>query len=78
MKTFEWCGDKYAILDKENFENHPKDEVLSLFYKRHDGTYSYLGCVCNPVVRFSPSGRITKLNDVYFGMNVVLAYEVEE
>lgn len=77
MKTFEWCGDKYAILDKENFENHSKDEVLNLFYKRHDGTYSYLGCVCNPVVRFS-SGRITKLNDIYFGLNIVLAYQVEE
>ena len=78
MKTFEWCGEKYVILDKENFENHPKDEVLNLFYKRLDGTYSYLGCVCNPVVRFSSLGRITKLNDVYFGMNVVLAYQVEE
>lgn len=80
MKTFEWCGEKYVILDRENFENVPEDEVVDLFYKSNDIAfqYRYIGCIINPIVKFSPSGRIVKINGISISGNVVLAYAVEE
>ena len=80
MKQFEWCDEKYVILDRENFNDVPEDEVLSLFYKSNDIAfqYRYIGCIINPIVKFSPSGRIVKVNGLSIGSNVFLAYEVEE
>ena len=85
MKTFKWCDEKYAILDKENFDSRPKDEIVNLFYKTSDYKsnditfqYRYIGCIMSPEVKFSPSGRIARINGISIAGNVVLAYAVEE